>query len=331
MFVRGKIGATVAALMILLAACGSSGVANNMSSPAEQPFRRTATDWRPFSPAFITFRHVEDDATAGTSTKTYVDWAEARTFSKMFGNFLFDDRDPAVAGLVGYPSPLSMLNVTSTLVRLNSPEAMERELREQVVVLGSLSERGAVQAEVLLFPRADQFDHYLGVLNANRSGPFTAVKQLAPGCVVTRTEKFADSRALAVLAMQVPDDAVSWADPHDRACLMLFFADSFGVKSDAMSNLLPATGPGQDCVLARILRPNSRTSDYHYLRYESSCPEAPVKRASSLVWYAEQHGAGLDAEASANLATRVRAGCRSLRDQNLFKDQSCPIVLQGAQ
>jgi hypothetical protein len=233
-----------------------------------------------------------------------------------------------------------MLSVSSNLVRLNTPEAVERALRgEWNGFKGYEEEKGPAMAEVLLFPRADQFERYLAVLSANQSGPITALKQLAPGCILTNRIKLSGNGELIVLAMHVPDDAVSWSDPQDRTCLVAFFSKVFGAQPDALQSLLPAVRKDEECNFAQILRSGKPrifsafdSIDFNSPRYTARyCPAAPIKRAASLVWYAEQHGVGLDDKASAYLIKRVRTRCRSMREQDSFYDESCPTILQEAQ
>lgn len=328
MFVRGKICAMVAGLMISLAACESGRVANKMSLSAEHPFRRGGADWHPFSPQLVIFRDVENDATAGSETKTYVDFVNATTFSKVFGNVVLNGDDPPVAGLA---SRLPYMTTNGYLVRLNSPEIAVTVVREKLDshVVGEASYNFTI-AEIWLFPRADQLDSYITALGGMAPGFAVASKRLGDGCVETRVTKSTSRAELAVLAMHTPDKAISWSDPSDRACLVAFFAESFGVRPAAVNGLMPAAS-GQDCTLARILRPGQRTSNYQYLRFQTDCPAAPVKRAASLVWYAQQRGAGWDPQRSAGLVAAVKENCALMREQNIVKDESCSAVLQGVQ
>jgi hypothetical protein len=54
-----------------------------------------------------------------------------------------------------------------------------------------------------------------------------------------------------------------------------------------------------------------------------SCPTAPFKRAASLLWYAQQHGASLSAASAQELTERVKAACKTQILKGPIKDLSC--------
>jgi hypothetical protein len=245
MVMRSRILSFIAAPFAMLAACGAQGSeADGFASTtgAGSVFANPGGGWRPLSPTFITFYHVEEDGTAGKAMKTYVRTADSNSVSRIFGNVLFDRSDPAVAGLLGYPSPISLLTVRGTLIRLHSFEAVATALDEQYARQATFYKDGPSKAEILLFPKLDQLTRYVGQMVGERMSYLGKPRQLTKGCFYVRGLGMGDSRESAVLAMHVPDDTVSLDDADDRACLDAFFAANIGTTPTAVDDLI--FGPG---------------------------------------------------------------------------------------
>lgn len=309
-----------------LAACGSSGVARHGlgAEGNEAAFAPTSAEWRMFNPTIVTFRHAEDDMARNQDKRTYVDAAGVAAFNAVFGNVLLDGHDPHVAGLTSEPAtapPLPTLTIRGSLVRLSAATELVSQVRDDLQIdAGGGSTRGAV-LEVLLVPRAEQVTSYMGGLSNGLRTNWESGRTLRPGCQLARFRDPAGRRDVMVLVIHTPDGALSWSDGADRQCMTAFFAEAFGVPSQAMSALLPPDGSAE-CTFARIVPEDKRNSNYPQLTYQSGCPQAPIRRAASLKWYAGQEATSTSRD-STSLVRTIRSNCEIMRARGNPQDLSC--------
>ena len=312
----------------MLAACHDDGHAEDRNGAAARPVEVRTGDGRPLSPVTLQFLHVERPGPGG-SPRTFIETLNGDRWTQTFGNLTFDVNDPFVAGLLSPRRQLWPTTISSSLGRLASPRDVVGAIKAYRDHLATPDLGPTGEGYVFLFPVKADYDAALGAVDAAAVPGLRHTAALTPRCAYARLIVDAGERQAGILFMHVPDGEVSLGDPGDRACVEEYFARNLVLTRAEVDALIFSRGqPGAgSCVLARILPPAGSSAAPSP---STGCPTAPIRRAATLMAFAQAEGVGLAPGQAQGIVAAIKGACaRQATSRQSWRDETCPAILDG--